>query len=173
MSQLNIPDLFETSNRKNLMRLEIYDDVLVKCHKRIKYNSTLERTYCFYQIPEFIIGVPLYKVEEMRIYIINSLKKQGVGIIYNSHRIEEVFNISDRITVMRDGEFIGTKLTKGTEQKEIISMMIGRELNQFFPEIKSKRNCTNTIKERRNLHKPKANMNKRIKIPFFNRSLTG
>ena len=71
--------------------------------------------------------------------VIKSLKKQGVGIIYISHRIEEVFNISDRITVMRDGEFIGTKLTKGTEQKEIISMMIGRELNQFFPEIKSEK----------------------------------
>lgn len=82
MSQLNIPDLFETSNRKNLMRLEIYDSVLVKCHKRIKYNSSLERTYCFFQIPEFIIGVPLYRVEEMRIYIINSLKKDGLQVMY-------------------------------------------------------------------------------------------
>ena len=82
MSQLKVSDLFETSNKKNLMRLEIYDDVLVKCHRRIKYNSTLERTYCFYQIPEFIIGVPLYNVEEMRIYIINSLKKDGLQIMY-------------------------------------------------------------------------------------------
>ena len=82
MSQLKVSELFETSNKKNLMRLEIYDDVLVKCHKRIKYNSTLERTYCFYQIPEFIIGVPLYKVEEMRIYIINSLKKDGLQVMY-------------------------------------------------------------------------------------------
>ena len=82
MSQLKITDLFETSNKKNLMRLEIYDDVLVKCHRRIKYNSTLERTYCFFQIPEFIIGVPLYKVEEMRIYIINSLKKDGIQVMY-------------------------------------------------------------------------------------------
>ena len=82
MSQLKVSELFETSNKKNLMRLEIYDDVLVKCHKRIKYNSTLERTYCFYQIPEFIIGVPLYKVEEMRIYIINCLKKDGLQVMY-------------------------------------------------------------------------------------------
>ena len=82
MSQLKVSELFETSNKKNLMRLEIYDDVLVKCHKRIKYNSTLERTYCFYQIPEFIIGVPLYKVEEMRIYIINGLKKDGLQVMY-------------------------------------------------------------------------------------------
>jgi len=82
MSQLKISELFETTNKKNLMRLEIYDDVLVKCHKRIKYNSTLERTYCFFQIPEFIFGVPLYKVEEMRIYIINSLKKDGLQVMY-------------------------------------------------------------------------------------------
>tara|TARA_B100001093_G_scaffold508695_1_gene571379 strand:- start:991 stop:1425 length:435 start_codon:yes stop_codon:yes gene_type:complete len=82
MSQLKISELFETTNKKNLMRLEIYDDVLVKCHRRIKYNSTLERTYCFFQIPEFIFGVPLYKVEEMRIYIINSLKKDGLQVMY-------------------------------------------------------------------------------------------
>jgi len=71
--------------------------------------------------------------------VIDSLKKQGVGIIYISHRIEEVFNITDRISVMRDGLLIGTKKTKSADKKEIISMMIGRELNQFFPEIKSEK----------------------------------
>ena len=71
--------------------------------------------------------------------VIEKLKNKGVGIIYISHRIEEVFNITDRVTVMRDGKFIGTKKTKGTQQKDIISMMIGRELNQFFPEIKSEK----------------------------------
>jgi len=74
MSQLSITDLYSTINEKTIKRMEIYDGVLVKCHKRIQYNSSLERTYCFYQIPEFIIGTPLYKVEEMRTYIINSLK---------------------------------------------------------------------------------------------------
>ena len=82
MSQLKIPDLFERTNQKNLRRLEIFDSVLVKCHKRIKYNSDLERTYCFYQIPEFIIGVPLYNIYEMRKYIINSLKNNGFQIMY-------------------------------------------------------------------------------------------
>ena len=82
MSSLDIKDLYSTINEKNIKRLEIYDNVLVKCHKRIKYNSSLERTYCFYQIPEFIIGVPLYKVTEMRTYIINSLKNNGFKIMY-------------------------------------------------------------------------------------------
>ena len=82
MSQLSITDLYSTINEKTIKRMEIYDGVLVKCHSRIKYNSSLERTYCFFQIPEFIIGTPLYKIEEMRIYIINSLKNNGFQIMY-------------------------------------------------------------------------------------------
>ena len=82
MSQLRINDLYNKKNEKNLKRLEIYDSVLVKCHERIKYNSNFERTYCFYQIPEFIIGVPLYNINEMRKYIINSLKTNGFNILY-------------------------------------------------------------------------------------------
>ena len=82
MSQLRINELYNVRNEKNLKRLEIYDSVLVKCHNRIKYNSNLEKTYCFYQIPEFIIGVPLYNIHEMRKYIINSLKNNGFQIMY-------------------------------------------------------------------------------------------
>ena len=82
MSSLDIKDLYSTINEKTIKRLEIFDGVLVKCHKRIKYNSSLEKTYCFYQIPEFIIGTPLYKVTEMRTYIINSLKNNGFKIMY-------------------------------------------------------------------------------------------
>tara|TARA_B110000967_G_C18636259_1_gene436176 strand:- start:70 stop:510 length:441 start_codon:yes stop_codon:yes gene_type:complete len=82
MSQLNITDLYSTINEKTIKRLEIYDGVLVKCHNRIKYNSGLEKTYCFFQIPEFIIGTPLYKIEEMRGYIINSLRNNGFEILY-------------------------------------------------------------------------------------------
>ena len=82
MSQLSITDLYSTINEKTIKRMEIYVGVLVKCHSRIKYNSSLERTYCFFQIPEFIIGTPLYNVDEMRIYIINSLKNNGFQIMY-------------------------------------------------------------------------------------------
>ena len=82
MSSLDIKDLYSTINEKTIKRLEIYDNVLVKCHKRIKYNSSLERTYCFFQIPEFIIGVPLYNVSDLRNYIINSLKRNGFHIVY-------------------------------------------------------------------------------------------
>ena len=82
MSSLDIKELYSTINEKTIKRMEIYDNVLIKCHKRIKYNSSLEKTYCFFQIPEFIIGTPLYRVTELRTYIINSLKHNGFKIMY-------------------------------------------------------------------------------------------
>jgi len=82
MSQLNMKDLYSTINEKTLKRMEIYDSVLQKCHARIKYNATLQRSYCFFQIPEFIIGVPLFDPNEMKTYIINSLKTNGFQLLY-------------------------------------------------------------------------------------------
>jgi hypothetical protein len=82
MSQLNLKELYTTINEKTLKRMEIYDTVLQKCHKRIKYNANLQRSYCFFQIPEFIIGVPIFDPNEMRTYIINSLKTNGFTLLY-------------------------------------------------------------------------------------------
>jgi ribose transport system ATP-binding protein len=65
--------------------------------------------------------------------IIRHLKQRGVTIIYISHRLEEVFRISDRVTVMRDGQYVATKLTKDTDRKELISLMVGRELKESYP----------------------------------------
>lgn len=64
--------------------------------------------------------------------IIDRLKKRGLGIIYISHRMNEIFEIGDRITVMRDGKYIGTREVKNTSIDEIISMMIGRSIGQLF-----------------------------------------
>jgi ribose transport system ATP-binding protein len=64
--------------------------------------------------------------------IINQLKAEGIGIIYISHRLEEIFKIGDRITVFRDGEHINTMEIEGLDENKIITMMVGRELkNQF------------------------------------------
>jgi len=81
-SQLNINDLFETTNHKTLRRLETYDGILKQCHCRIKYYSKFEKTTCFFAIPEFIIGIPLFDVTELRTYMVNSLKKNGFKIMY-------------------------------------------------------------------------------------------
>lgn len=63
---------------------------------------------------------------------IRRLKKLGIGIIYISHKMSELYEISDRITVLRDGKYIGTVITKETNQTELISMMVGRELKNFY-----------------------------------------
>jgi ABC-type sugar transport system ATPase subunit len=63
---------------------------------------------------------------------IRQLKSQGIGIIFISHRLNEVLEIGDRISVLRDGKYIGTKVIKETSSDEIISMTIGRSLSQFY-----------------------------------------
>lgn len=60
--------------------------------------------------------------------VIGTLKKQGVSFIYISHRLEEVFRIADRVTVLRDGELQGTKLIGDVDRAGIIQMMVGREI---------------------------------------------
>jgi ribose transport system ATP-binding protein len=65
--------------------------------------------------------------------IINRLKQNGVSIIYISHRLDEVFRISDRVTVLRDGQVVDTVLTKDTNRKGLISLMVGRELTENYP----------------------------------------
>jgi ribose transport system ATP-binding protein len=65
--------------------------------------------------------------------IIGRLRSKGVTVIYISHRIEELFRISDRVTVMRDGRYINTLVTKETNRKELIDLMVGRELKEYYP----------------------------------------
>ncbi len=67
--------------------------------------------------------------------VIRSLKKQGVGMIYISHRMEEIFEICDRITVMRDGETVGTRVSRETDMDELVRMMVGRESRTVIPAI--------------------------------------
>jgi hypothetical protein len=81
-TQLDINSLFETTNHKTLKRLETYDTILQQCHGRIKHYSKFEKTTCFFAIPEFIIGVPLFNVIELRQYIMNSLEKNGFKLMY-------------------------------------------------------------------------------------------
>ena len=65
--------------------------------------------------------------------LIESLKKEGVSIIYISHRLEELFKVSDRITVMRDGQYIKTIPTSETNKDELVKLMVGRELSDEYP----------------------------------------
>jgi ribose transport system ATP-binding protein len=69
--------------------------------------------------------------------IIDKLKKSGCGIIYISHKMEEIYRIADRITVLRDGAYVGTAAAKELDQGKMVKWMVGRELNQQFPRHKS------------------------------------
>lgn len=66
--------------------------------------------------------------------VVTELKKQGVSIIYISHRMEEIFHLCDRITILRDGQFVGCENIADTSFEAIVKMMVGRELGERFPE---------------------------------------
>jgi ABC-type sugar transport system ATPase subunit len=61
--------------------------------------------------------------------IINDLRSQGVGVVYISHRMDEIFTISDKISVLRDGEYRGSLVTADTDEDEVTQLMIGRSLD--------------------------------------------
>lgn len=65
--------------------------------------------------------------------LIRHFKKEGTSIIYISHRLEEVFEIADRVTVFRDGRFVDTKLVSETNKAELIRLMVGRKLTGDYP----------------------------------------
>ena len=69
--------------------------------------------------------------------IIGELRSQGIGIIYISHRLAEIFALADRATVMRDGEYIDTQPVKGLSRERVIELMVGRKLEEEFPKEKA------------------------------------
>lgn len=69
--------------------------------------------------------------------VIRALKSNGKGIIFISHKIEEIFEIADSVEVLRDGRYIGTRAVKDTTPDELINMMVGRELKDKFPKVKA------------------------------------
>ncbi|MCP8894576.1 sugar ABC transporter ATP-binding protein [Shinella daejeonensis] len=68
--------------------------------------------------------------------LIARLKAKGISIIYISHRLEEIFALTDRITVIRDGRFVMTTPTRLTDRKSLVSAMVGRALNETYPDGK-------------------------------------
>ncbi len=71
--------------------------------------------------------------------ILERFRARGVGMIYISHKLDEVFRISDRITVLRDGRTVGTDATAALDEARVIARMVGREVGQIFPEPQHER----------------------------------
>ncbi|WNM23588.1 sugar ABC transporter ATP-binding protein [Demequina capsici] len=79
-------------------------------------------------------SAPLSVVEVEKMFeIVRHLRAEGVAIIYISHRMEELFEIADKVTVMRDGKYVTTLDTAKTNRKELVNHMVGRELTETFP----------------------------------------
>lgn len=79
-------------------------------------------------------SAPLTTTEVERMFhIVDKLKASGVTIIYISHRLDEIFRLSDRVTVMRDGSLVKTLETKDTNIDELVKLMVGRELKETYP----------------------------------------
>ncbi|MCL2248128.1 MAG: sugar ABC transporter ATP-binding protein [Oscillospiraceae bacterium] len=74
---------------------------------------------------------------EVLFKVINRLKDSGVSLIYITHRMEEVFEICDRVTVLRDGEYVNTKPIGETDMNDVVKMMIGREIGERYPNRES------------------------------------
>ena len=78
----------------------------------------------------------LTEADVLRLFnIVRLLRERGVGIVYISHRLEEVFALADRVTVLRDGAYVGTREVAATSVDELITMMVGRTLESLFPKL--------------------------------------
>ncbi len=76
--------------------------------------------------------------ERDQLYVlIAKLRARGAGILYISHKMEEIFNQCDGVIVLRDGKFIGERPTTGTTEAEIVSMMVGRDVGDIFPHLEA------------------------------------
>jgi len=94
--------------------------------------------------------------------IVRLLRERGVSIVYISHRLNEVFELADRVTVLRDGQYIGTQDVADTTERDLISMMVGRTIDNLFPKQESE--IGEVVLEIRNLHRPPLTNNISFKV---------
>jgi methyl-galactoside transport system ATP-binding protein/inositol transport system ATP-binding protein len=114
---------------KTLMtELTVAKKQMIEIAKAISYNAKLI-------IMDEPTSALTNKEVEQLFKIMRKLKEEGKAIIYISHKLDEVFEISDRITVFRDGQYIGTAETDKIDTATLIKMMVGRNVDEMFPKI--------------------------------------
>ena len=77
------------------------------------------------------------KEQHLLFAVVRDLRARGIGVIYISHRLEEIFALADRVTILRDGESIGTNPVADLNEAQLIRMMVGREVSQIYPPSRS------------------------------------
>jgi ribose transport system ATP-binding protein len=120
--------------KKYVSDLPVAERQMVEIAKALSFDSKL-----------IIMDEPTATLTEREVKklfeIITGLRREGVSIIYISHRLEEAFELADRITVLRDGRKIGTKVSSETSEGEVIEMMVGKVVKDYFAgEIKEQQN---------------------------------
>ena len=114
------------STKRQVKTLRVGEQQLVEVAKALSLDARL-----------LILDEPTSALSEAEIRhlfdVIAALKADGVTLIYISHKFDEVFEIADRVTVLRDGEYIGTVAAADTDQRQLIRMMVGRPLSDLFP----------------------------------------
>lgn len=105
--------------------LTIAQQQMVEIVKAISFNSKI-----------LVMDEPTSSISDKEVEFLfktmRGLTAKGVGIIYISHKMSELEQICDRVTVMRDGEYVGTKVVRETNKDELIAMMVGRELTNYY-----------------------------------------
>lgn len=105
--------------------LTIAQQQMVEIVKAISFNSKI-----------LVMDEPTSSISDKEVGFLfetmRALTKKGVGIIYISHKMSELEEICDRVTVMRDGTYVGTKVVKETSKDELVAMMVGRELTNYY-----------------------------------------
>ena len=104
----------------------------------VGYQQMVEIAKAIQQNAQILImdepSAPLTSAEvESMFEVVEQLRDEGISIIYISHRLEELYRLSDRILVMRDGEYVTTRITKESHTQELIQLMVGRELTETYP----------------------------------------
>lgn len=120
------------------LNIDIDPDELVK-NLSVGYQQITEIAKAISMDAKLLImdepSAPLTNAEvEQMFRLVKTLREQGVTIIYISHRLDEIFKLSDRITILRDGQKVKTCWTSETTTDQLIQMMVGRELKNTFPE---------------------------------------
>jgi len=109
-----------------LSKLSVSQRQMVEIAKAISYDAKI-----------IVLDEPTSSLTEKEVNllftIIETIKARGVGIIYISHKMDEIFRISDEITVLRDGHYVGTDSVKNMTMEKLVNMMVGRNLENRFP----------------------------------------
>lgn len=121
---------FDISPKIKIKNLSIADRQMVEIAKAISNNAKV-----------IIMDEPTSTLTDTEVKIlfgiIKDLKNQGVAIIYISHKMDEIFKISDTITVLRDGKLVATQKAEELNSQTLIKLMVGREISELFPALKT------------------------------------